>query len=95
MTSKAFESFHETTTVKKGDAALKELSDQRTRNTAKIKNEKVTSLTADAAELKITYQNVTQQKSGGDWKTWRTSSSETDTVKLVKDRNAWLVNDLG
>ena len=63
MTSKAFDSFIETTTVKKGEAVVKKLSDQRTRNTAKVKNEKVTSLTADAAELKVTYQSVTHQKS--------------------------------
>lgn len=96
MTSKAFDSFSETTTTtKKRDAAIKKLTDQGTRNTPKIKGEKVTSVTADAAEVEITYQNLTQQRSGGSWKTVKTSSSATDTVKLVKDGGDWLVDDLG
>jgi hypothetical protein len=94
MTSRSFASFKKSTTVKQGDKALKKLSSERARISPKIKSDKVTSISADKATVKITYQSRTQQKAGGDWKTLQTSSAESDDVKLVRDGDAWLVDNL-
>lgn len=94
MTSRGFTSVNEATTADEGDKALKKLNGQHARTTPKIKTDKVTTVTAEAAEVEISYQNLAQQKSGSDWKTLKTSSTETSTVKLVKDGGAWLVDDV-
>jgi hypothetical protein len=94
MTARGFTSVNEATTVDEGNKALKKLHGQHARTTPKIKTNQVTSATAEAAEVKISYLNLAQQKSGSDWKTLKTSAPETSTVKLVKDGGAWLVDDV-
>lgn len=93
MTPKGYKSLSAATGGKKAEQTLEALHAQRVRIIPKIKSEKVSSLTADAAQVKVRYQSQYQQKSGGDWKTAKTDSAETLTLKLVHEGDAWLVDD--
>ena len=93
MTPKGYKSLTAATGGKKADQTVKGLYAQHARIIPKIKSEKVSSLTADAAQVKVSYQSQYQQKSGGDWKTAKTDPTETIVLKLVHEGDAWLVDD--
>ncbi|MGI3781819.1 MAG: hypothetical protein ACRYG2_13685 [Janthinobacterium lividum] len=94
MTPKGYKSLVSVTGAKKADQTLEGLYAQHARTTPEIKSEKVSSLTADAAQVKVSYQSQYQQKSGGDWKTAKTDPTETVALKLVHEGDSWLVDDL-
>ena len=68
---------------------------QRIRTSPKfLSGVKVSSITADTAKTSIEFENRTQQMSGGDWKTLRTSAKDTAKLELVKQGDKWLVDNL-
>jgi len=65
------------------------------RAVAKVPDDvKVTKLGSATATTKVTFTIQIQQPKGDGWKTVRKSPEETATIKLVKDGDDWLVDDL-
>ena len=80
---------------KRIEKASKTFYAQRARTSPKFLSDvKVSSLTADTANTSVQFQNRTQQMSGGDWKTLRTSAKDTAKLQLVKQGDKWLVDKL-
>jgi hypothetical protein len=94
MTEDGFNSLENAASIKTGSKAVKTLYAQHARSAPKFTADPaVTSLEGDTASAQLDYENLAQQKKGGEWKTLKSLGTGSVTVQLVKDGGKWLVDD--